>query len=105
MLTEVAPDLTIYITQKDIDEGTPGSPDACVAARALRRAIQRVAKILPIDITIACGIGACIDNPSREGHRHWFWRHSRVLDERINAFDRGEPIKPGKFVLRGLPVL
>jgi hypothetical protein len=100
------PDLRIYVTAKDIREGQARDPEACLVSRATARAIKRVMKIIPETVTVIENVTAHIHGV---GHDevctykcllHW-WVTSGAVSRYIGDFDRGLPVKPASFILKG----
>ena len=93
--------LTIYITAKDIREGKPTNANKCPVARATRRAVLRTQPDIPdgdLSVQVVVQVSADVWAGNVWYHVGW-WQTSNAVKDWIGKFDRGEPVKPAKFIL------
>lgn len=75
----------IIVTQADIDQGTPRSPDWCPVACALRRTYRDT----------ECSMGVTMLTVKGRSFKH----HNLRLAKWVERFDSGEAVKPFSFYL------
>ena len=80
---------TISVTKNDIRLGKPKNPDRCPVARAIRRACGFA------DVSVGL-----IRTHWKDGFSYYSRHHSTKLENFVNDFDAGKPVRPITFQLR-----
>lgn len=88
--------IIVRVTQKDIRDGKPGNGVLCPVARALHRAVGPVVREVRVGTTSA----SWSKEENERGAAIWKFVNLRPrMSLWIQAFDKGQPMKPTRTTL------
>jgi hypothetical protein len=83
-------DMRVYVSQKDIDNGTPSDPTSCPIARAIKRRYPQ------LDYVLVEGESATLGDDFTDNETFWL---PGIAIRFIEDFDARKPVEPFEFEL------
>jgi hypothetical protein len=93
-------DLAVNVTEADIREGRPQDYGACPVALAMTKAIFAVPGVREFAVVVY----EATTEIEIEGQEPQRFEHSDSVFDFIQRFDKGSPVAPFSFKLRGVKV-